>query len=142
MDESNDPGHQPRRGHETSDANIRNLIISGVLLCCLVIAGLLVSGVVFHYFVRHQGLGPPASPFENVRMLPPEPRLQVSAPKDLEQYKAAQGEILNSYGWVDQNAGVVRIPIDRAMDILVQKGLPVRSAAPAKQGMPKTSEHR
>jgi len=75
-------------------------------------------------------------------MLPPEPRLQVSAPKDLEQYKAAQGEILNSYGWVDQKAGIVRIPIERAMDILVQRGLPVRGAAPAKQGMPKTSEHR
>jgi len=73
-------------------------------------------------------------------MLPPEPRLQVSAPKDLEQYKAAQGEILNSYGWVDQKAGVVRIPIDRAMDILVQKGLPVRGAAPVKQGILRTSE--
>ena len=140
MDGSSGPGDQPRRGHETSDANIRNLIISGVLLCCLVIAGLLVSGGVFHYFVGHQGLGPPASPFEDVRMLPPEPRLQVSAPKDLKQYKAAQGEILNSYGWVDQKAGVVRIPIDRAMDILLQKGLPVRGTTPAKQGMLKTSE--
>ena len=73
-------------------------------------------------------------------MLPPEPRLQVSAPKDLKQYKAAQEEILNSYGWVDQKAGIVRIPIDRAMDILVQKGLPVRGATPAKQGVLKTSE--
>jgi hypothetical protein len=73
-------------------------------------------------------------------MLPPEPRLQVSAPKDLEQYKAAQGEILNSYGWIDQNAGVVRIPIERAMDILVQKGLPFRGAAPVKRGVLKTSE--
>jgi hypothetical protein len=140
MNGSGGPGHQPRRGHETSDADIRNLIISGVLLCCLVIAGLLVSGVVFRYFVGHQGLGPPASPFENVRMLPPEPRLQVSAPRDLKLYKATQDEILSSYGWVDQNAGIVRIPIDRAMDILVQKGLPVRGAAPAKQGILKTSE--
>jgi hypothetical protein len=140
MNGSNNPGDQLRRGHETSDVNIRNLIISGVLLCCLVIAGLLVSKGVFHYFVGHQGLGPPASPFENVRMLPPEPRLQVSAPKDLEQYKAAQGEILNSYGWIDQNAGVVRIPIERAMDILVQKGLPFRGAAPVKRGVLKTSE--
>jgi hypothetical protein len=140
MNGSSGPSEQPRRGHETSDANIRNLIISGVFLCCLVIAGLLVSGAVFHYFVGHQGLGPPASPFENVRMLPPEPRLQVTAPKDLEQYKAAQEEILNNYGWVDQNAGIVRIPIDRAMDILVQKGLPVRSAAPVKRGVLKTSQ--
>ena len=101
----------------------------------MVIAGLLVSRAVFHYFVGHQGLGPPASPFENVRTLPPEPRLQVSAPKDLEQYKAAQEEILNSYGWVDEKAGIVRIPIDRAMDILLQKGFPVRGTAPAKRGI-------
>ena len=73
-------------------------------------------------------------------MLPPEPRLQVSAPKDLKLYKAAQGEILNSYGWVDQKAGILRIPIDRAMDILVQKGLPVRGATPLKRGVLRTSE--
>ena len=133
------PEEQPRPGHETSDANIRNLIIFGVGLSLLVIAGLLVGGIVLHYFVGHQGLGPPASPFENVRTLPPEPRLQVAAPKDLEQYKAAQDQILNNYGWVDQKAGVVRIPIDRAMDILLQKGLPVRGATPAKRGMVKPS---
>jgi hypothetical protein len=127
------PEEKPRHAHETSDANIRNLIIFGVTLCCLVIAGLLVSGAVFHYFVGHQGLGPPASPFENVRTLPPEPRLPVAAPNDLKQYKAAQEDILNSYGWVDEKAGIVRIPIDRAMDILLEKGLPVRGAAPANQ---------
>jgi hypothetical protein len=140
MDGSSRPGEQPRHSHETSDANIRNLIIFGVGLSLLVVGGLLVSGIVFHYFAGHQGLGPPASPFENVRMLPPEPRLQVSAPKDLKQYQAAQGKILNSYRRVDQKAGIVRIPIDRAMDILLQKGLPVRGATPAKQGALKTSE--
>ena len=131
------PDEQPRRSHETTDANIRNLIIFGVGLSLLVIAGLVVSRTVFNYFVGHQGLGPPASPFENVRMLPPEPRLQVTAPQGLKQYRAAQDEILNSYGWVDQHAGVVRIPIDRAMDILLQKGFPVRNATPKKQGASK-----
>ena len=131
------PEENPRHAHETSDANIRNLIIFGVCLAFLVIAGLVASRAVFHYFAGHQGLGPPASPFENVRMLPPGPRLQVRAPQDLEQYKGAQDEILNSYGWVDQKAGIVRIPIDRAMDILLQKGLPVRGAPSEKQGAPK-----
>jgi len=133
------PEENPRHAHETSDANIRNLIIFGVCLALMVIAGLVVSRGVFHYFAGHQGLGPPASPFENVRMLPPGPRLQVRAPQDLEQYKGTQEEILNSYGWVDQKAGIVRIPIDRAMDILLQKGLPVRGTAWEKQGAPKKS---
>jgi len=124
MDESTGPGNQPRSGHEASDANNRDVIVFGVAICCLVIVGLFVSKAVFRYSVGHQGLGPPASPFENDRMLPPEPRLQVSAPKDLKQYKGAQADILNNYGWVDQNAGVVRIPIERAMDILSRTGLP------------------
>jgi hypothetical protein len=131
------PSEQPRHAHETSDANIRNLLIFGVGLSLLVIAGLVVSRAVFHYFVGHQGLGPPASPFEDVRTLPPEPRLQVTAPRDLEQYKAAQDEILNSYGWVDQQAGILRIPVDRAMDILLQRGFPVRGTTAEKQGGPK-----
>lgn len=140
MVESRGPGEQPRHAHETTDANIRNLIIFGVVLCLLVTAGLLLSRGVFHYFVSRQGLGPPASPFENVRMLPPGPRLQVTAPQDLKQYKDAQDEILDSYGWVDPQAGIVRIPIDRAMDILLQKGLPVRGATSPKPGAPKNSQ--
>jgi len=133
------PDEQPRRSHETTDANIRNLIIFGVGLSLLVIAGLAVSRAVFHYFVGHQGLGPPASPFENVRTLPPEPRLQVAAPKGLKQYRAAQDEILNSYGWVDQQAGIVRIPIERAIEVLLQRGFPVRTTTPEKRGAPKST---
>ena len=132
------PDEQPKRSHETSDASIRNLLIFGAGLALLVIAGLIVSRVVFRYFVGHQGLGPPASPFENVRTLPPEPRLQVTAPMDLKQYKTAQDGILNSYGWVDRQAGVVRITVDRAMDLLLQRGFPVRTATPPKQGAPKS----
>jgi len=97
---------------------------------------------VFSYFVGHQGLGPPASPFEDVRTLPSGPRLQVTAPQDLKRYQGAQAEILNSYGWVDQKAGIVRIPVERAMDILLQKGLPVRGVASPNPGKPKASGER
>jgi len=134
------PDEKPKHAHETSDANVRHLLIFGVGLSLVVIVGLIVSRAVFHYFVGHQGLGPPASPFENVRTIPPEPRLQVRAPMDLKQYKMAQDGILSSYGWVDQQAGVVRIPIERAIDISLQRGFPVRQAVPEKQVAPKPSE--
>jgi len=100
---------------------------------------MIISAIVFHYFVTHQSLGPPASPFENVRALPPRPVLQVTPARDLHQYLDQQKAVLNSYGWVDQKAGVVRIPIDRAMDLLLQKGLPVRTEAHGKQGEKPTS---
>jgi hypothetical protein len=42
-------------------------------------------------------------------------------------------ELLEGYQWVDEQAGVVRIPIERAMELLAERGLPSRSAAEADQ---------
>jgi len=103
-----------------------------------VVFGVLGSAAVFHFFVRHQPLGPPASPFEDVRTVPPEPRLQTMAPLDLKDYRADQEKILKGYGWVDSQAGIVRIPVDRAMDLLLQKGYPVRGSSLAEGGQAKT----
>jgi hypothetical protein len=49
---------------------------------------------------------------------------------ELKAVRDAEDQVLNSYGWVDQQKGVVRIPIAQAMDLVVKKGLPVRTAAP------------
>jgi hypothetical protein len=127
------------KGHETVDANIRSLVGWGIGVFALLAAGVIVSAFVFRYFVTHQSLGPPASPFENVRALPPRPALQVTPARDLQHYVDQQHAVLNSYGWVDQKAGVVRIPIDRAMDLLLQKGLPVRGETHGQQGQTQPS---
>jgi hypothetical protein len=60
------------------------------------------------------------------------------APLDLKDYRADQERILKGYGWVDSQAGIVRIPVDRAMDLLLQKGYPVRGSSPAESGQAKT----
>ncbi len=128
--------HRPEttsKGHETVDANVRSLVGWGLGVFALLASGLIISIVVFRYFVTHQSLGPPASPFENVRALPSRPVLQVTPARDLQQYLDQQDAVLNSYGWVDQKAGVVRIPIDRAMNLLLQKGLTVRAGAQGKE---------
>jgi hypothetical protein len=65
---------------------------------------------------------------ENGRVLPPSPRLQVAARAELQKYRDAQQEELTTYGWTDQHNGVVRIPIDRAMDLIIERGLPARSS--------------
>jgi len=56
----------------------------------------------------------------------PEPRLQVAPREDLQTFRAREEAELNSYGWIDRTAGIVRLPISRAMDLLVERGLPVR----------------
>jgi|SRR5579863_1676042 len=116
------------RMHETSDANIKNVMIFGVGLLILTAFGLVAAVGVFRYFAQRQTLGPPASPFEDVRTLPPAPRLQVAPEQDLGRYLADQTQELTTYGWADRQSGAVRIPIDRAMDLLIKKGLPVRGA--------------
>jgi hypothetical protein len=125
----------PSGGHERSDANVRSLAIFGAsMFVTLVIVSVGMWGM-FRYYAGHQTLGPPASPFAQGRPLPPagKPRLQVAPRLDLQQVIEQQNSILNSYGWVDRKAGVVRIPIGRAMELLVERGLPVRGGKQSEQ---------
>jgi hypothetical protein len=54
----------------------------------------------------------------------PQPRLEDSETTEINDFRYQQDETLASYGWVDQSSGVVRIPIDRAMQLTAQRGLP------------------
>jgi hypothetical protein len=56
------------------------------------------------------------------------PSLLVGEPLNLQKFRAEEDHLLTSYGWVDQNAGLVRLPIDRAKTLLLERGLPVREA--------------
>ncbi|MEW6319535.1 MAG: hypothetical protein AB1635_00440 [Acidobacteriota bacterium] len=62
---------------------------------------------------------------------PPAPRLQTQPFKDVYLLRQAEREKLTTYGWVDRNAGVVRIPIDEAMRLIERRGLPVREGGTA-----------
>jgi hypothetical protein len=127
MDEHTKTTPPAARGYEGDEVSVGRLFAFAGGVAGLIIFGVLGSIVVFKFFVRHQPLGPPASPFEDVRTLPPEPRLQITAPQDLKRYRSEQDKALNSYGWVDPDAGIVRIPVTHAMEILLQKGFPARS---------------
>jgi hypothetical protein len=59
----------------------------------------------------------------------PEPRLEGTETTQINAFRQNEAQTLHSYGWVDQQAGVVRIPIDRAMELLAQRGLPTRPQA-------------
>jgi hypothetical protein len=100
---------------------------------------LFVSWGVFRYFGNFRLTPRAAGPANIARpaVLPsgdpalrfPTPALQVNEPADLNKFNAANQELLNEYGWVDQQTGVVRIPIARAIDLVAQRGLPVRADA-------------
>jgi hypothetical protein len=121
------------RGHEERDVQLRPLLISGMSLALLTGLSLLAMWLLFDYFAaRRARLEVAPSPVFEARQLPPEPRLQVSPQHDLHQMRAAETALLHSYGWVDRQAGIVRIPIERAIELLAERGLPARGEG---QGM-------
>jgi len=69
------------------------------------------------------------------RLLPgnttPPTTLLVNEPINLQAFRAQEEHILTSYTWVDQNAGTIRMPIERAKDLLMERGLPARSTGSA-----------
>lgn len=130
----------PDVAHETSDVNVRGIFGFGIGLALgTALVALLLWGA-FSVMVDRFGSGssPTSSPLTRNRpVVPesqkhaestfPEPRLQPNAPEDLTKFRQEEHRRLNSYGWVDQNRGVAHIPIERAKQLVLERGLPVRT---------------
>ena len=125
------PGH----GHDEqfdSEIDIRRI---AWFLVWLAIGSIVTCGLMYALYRdfqhREERADTPPSPLvdRSQPRLAPEPRLQVTAEKDLARYRAEQKQLLESYGWVDQPLGVVHIPIDRAIDLVAAQQLPWRAAA-------------
>lgn len=79
---------------------------------------------------RHEAsVSPPANPLAASagRKEPPAPRLQTDPAKDIAALHALEDAKLNNYAWIDKQAGTVRIPISRALDLVAERGLPSRA---------------
>jgi len=119
-----------RAGHETSDVSIGGIVKFGIGLAAATIA---IHLAVWGYFRlleardrrldRAKAVSPMVS--ASLRRTPPEPRLEPDPLAPRLRMRAREDAVLTTYGWVDRNTGVARIPIERAMDLLVERGLPV-----------------
>jgi hypothetical protein len=116
-------------GHETTDINARGVAWSAVVLVMIMVVIFFALRGLYSICTKHQ-----PSSVMTTRINTPslEPRLQVDEVRDLGRLHEHEDSILNSYGWVDQRAGIMRIPIERAMDIVAQRGLPAPPPGPGK----------
>jgi len=125
------------RKHETRDVNLRWMVISGVILVVLLVAAFVMMRWTFDLFEAREA-GRQSEPATLVAdpgpSRPPEPRLQANPRLELQEMRAEEIAVLESYGWVDRDKGVARMPIDEAMKIVVQRGLPARTAGDDRAG--------
>jgi len=105
------------RGYEPDQPHLRGIAI-GAGAIVLAVAVAVTTGV----FVQ-RNVGPDATAHGDV--IPPRvgggPGLQATPGREIESYRAEKERLLHEYAWVDRSHGVVRIPIERAMALLVQQ---------------------
>jgi len=109
------------RTHEKTDMNPAYVAYFAAGL--VVVAVLVQLGLwwMFHQFEQVQARreSPPA--LVQAPAPVPEPRLQISPQEDLEQMLRQENEVLATYGWIDRRRGIARIPIERAMQLFLEK---------------------
>ena len=117
--------HGSAAGHETADVNV--WAIGRFAVALMVIIGISLGLLVglFKYFQTREQAQPTAVGVDPDKLFP-QPRLERTPYPDLQTIRAEEDRLLSSYGWVDAPRGVVRIPIDVAIDLLAKKGLPSR----------------
>ena len=125
-----EPRDNPEVVHEESDINVRAVLGFAAGLAILAVVVYVLLALLFAYYTREAAREPRMFPLsaDQQRQLPPEPRLQTNPQEDLRRLRAREDDTLRGYGWIDKNAGVARIPIEEAMKMVVQRGLPVREA--------------
>ena len=113
---------QAHNGNYSQEDRIQlNAILKfGVILIVVMIFAGIVVWFLFQHFKNQTNAEQreltPLAPKQ--QLVPPEPRLQVTPVQDLASIRKTENETLNSYGWVDREKGMVRIPISRAMEIV------------------------
>lgn len=145
------------QGLDHNDFEREDLSPGGVMyfmvgLLVVVIAIYLIVDGMYHFLDRYEAehqasMSPMITPNPDTRAITPEdplsfpqPRLETNERTQLTDYIQKQDQKLLTYDWIDKDSGTVRIPIDRAMDLIAQRGLPVRpegtsnvAAAPGKK---------
>ena len=112
---------------EREDVSFKGIVIFTVALTVLVaVTGLAMYGmtVMLRDAEVAQDPPPPALPEARRPHEPPTPRLQADPILDMEELRYEEEAELSSYGWIDEAAGIARVPVQRAIELLVEDGLP------------------
>jgi hypothetical protein len=114
-----------KAGHETSDADAGGLAKVAIVLAVFLALVFFGTVILFKVFAYYQPLlHTQAHALAETRAgTPSEPRVEVDPPRVKIELDRIEEHVLTTYDWVDEEAGLVRIPIDRAIVLLATRGL-------------------
>ena len=116
-------------GPETSDIHVRPLVaLTFVLALVCVLSLWLTRRMLTSFEATANRLDTPVHPLAPAREIPPAPLLQEEPGRELTEYEQSVRRQLDTYGWVDRPQGIVHIPIERAIELTLERGLPAREA--------------
>lgn len=132
IDSGGDP-NSVEAGRELADVAIPSLFHQAFYLVIVCVAvWLLMAGFLKLAMSRlNAGDAPVSSLARPAGQQPPGPQLLTDEPANLRDFRAGEARQLDEYGWIDQDAGTAHIPIDRAKELLLERGLPVRAGQTA-----------
>lgn len=110
--------------YQREDIDARGIIrFTGAIVIITIVAALAMKLMFDEFLARARVQDPPPSPLAEVNQpqLPPLPRLQTAPEAELRQMRIEEEWQLETYGWVDRKAGRVRIPIERAMGLVLER---------------------
>ena len=123
---ANDPSPGPLAGmaYETKDVNPYYVGLFGLGLFAMIgIVLAILAGVLQRFEAKAERADPPQSPVAGTQT-PPSPRLQVEPEADMARLRHDDQQVLTTYGWIDRQKQTVRIPVERAIAILADRGFP------------------
>jgi len=126
-------------GHEPTDANLSSsttIIVVTLVFLAAVFAAMWLMYVQFRSAAERSDTPPPPMAQRQGDRLPPEPRLLTNEPLNLDQFREAEEKVLRGYAWVDEQAGIARIPVARAIELVAERGLPAPAPLPGTGGAP------
>ena len=134
MDHPSTPQPEPaecRRAYEVRDVDWRSIVLfAGLLVAGSILIHIALYLLMFYFEAEAKQADPRLSPFADVKQAPPPPRLQARPALDYDALAARERTELRKVDWVDRKRGIVQIPIDRAMELLLERGLPKTKPQP------------
>jgi hypothetical protein len=135
--------HDPHGGYERTDASAGGTFRAGLWILGIMVVTAFLLVPAFRLLARMESAAqpPPAEVVKSEVSDPVKsfPKLVESEPRVLAEFRAQERALLTTYAWVEKDKGKVRIPIDEAMRIVAERGLPkfeapAAAAAPAPAG--------